>query len=74
MTLNVAPAAPIIATMSLEGNQIGLDWSGGIPPYQVQTGTNLSSPAWQPLGAPMSGTHLDILPTNDASFYRIVGQ
>jgi hypothetical protein len=36
--------------------------------------TNLASPDWQPVGDPASSTSLLVPATNDAAFYRIVGQ
>jgi hypothetical protein len=75
-TLNVAVSevAPIISTISLQGGNLLLSWSGGIPPYQVQAATNLVNPDWQNVGGPTSASSLPIAPTNDVTFYRISGQ
>lgn len=74
MNLTVTPAPPILATVTRQGAELWLDWSGGLAPYQVQTATSVSNPDWQPLGGPTSATHLTPLPTDAAAFYRIVGQ
>jgi hypothetical protein len=36
--------------------------------------TNLVSPVWQNVGAPINANTLMVLPTNGATFYRIEGQ
>jgi len=74
MTLTVTPALPVTATISLQGAELWLDWSGGIAPYQVQMATDVTSPDWQALGGPTNATHLTLWPTNAAAFYRILGQ
>jgi len=43
-------------------------------PYQAQVTTNLSAVAWQDFGSATGGTSLLITPTNNAAFYRILGQ
>ena len=74
MNVVVAAAPPIIVNAVLQGNNLQLNWIGGIAPYQVQFTTNLPSPAWQNLGAPMSASSLLVFPTNDTTFYRLYGQ
>ncbi|MDB6065165.1 MAG: hypothetical protein JWR26_1373 [Pedosphaera sp.] len=75
-TMNVAVVAapPIVTSAGLQGTNLLLAWSGGIAPYQVQTSTNVLTPSWQNLGAPISGNNLLVSPTNDTSFYRVFGQ
>jgi hypothetical protein len=75
-TLNIAviAAPPIVSKMSVEGSNLSLNWTGGVAPYQVQMTTNLSNPDWENLGGTISGNNLIILPTNAATFYRILGQ
>jgi hypothetical protein len=76
-TMNIAVttgAAPIISTITLQGGDLLLSWSGGNPPYQVQATTDLANPDWQNVGGPISGNSLSLTPTNDVTFYRIGGQ
>ena len=76
-TMNlVVGAAPLISsTMVWQGSNVVLNWTGGIPPYQVQVATNLAVPInWQNFGAPVSGNTLSITPSNDAAFYQIQGR
>jgi hypothetical protein len=76
-TMNIAVssgAAPIISTISLQAGNLLLSWSGGNPPYQVQTTTDLANPNWQDFGGLTSSNSLSITPTNDVTFYRIGGQ
>jgi hypothetical protein len=51
-----------------------LNWSGGVGPYQIQSTTNLVDPNWQNVGGTVSGNSLLVTPTNNQTFYRIVGQ
>jgi hypothetical protein len=74
MNIIVTPATPIISTLITQTNQLFLAWTGGLGPYQVQQATNLASPDWQNLGAPISGNSIELTPTNAAAFYRILGQ
>jgi len=75
-TLNivVAPSPLITVGLGLEGTNLLLSWDGGQPPCQVQMATNLSNPAWQDFGDPVTNTTLLLAPTNPAAFYRIQGQ
>jgi len=68
-----AASPPIIATASRAGSNFFLNWSGGIAPYQVQIATNLGAPLWQNLGAPISSPPVSLSPSNQAAFFRILG-
>ncbi|EEF61359.1 LamG-like jellyroll fold domain-containing protein [Pedosphaera parvula] len=75
MNLVVAAAPLITSTMGLQGSNVVLNWTGGIPPYRVLVATNLTVPiSWQNFGAPVSGNSLSLTPSNDAAFYQIQGQ
>jgi hypothetical protein len=74
LNITVTPAPSITTAVSLQGTNLLLNWAGGIAPYQLQMTTNLTSPDWQPVGDPASSTSLLVPATNDAAFYRIVGQ
>jgi hypothetical protein len=74
MNITVIPAPPIIASVSLQDTNLVLTWTGGLSPYQVQMATNLSSPDWQNVGAPITTNNLFLSLSNDAAFYRIIGQ
>jgi hypothetical protein len=75
-TLNiiVTAAPPTISKLSFQGGNLQLNWSGGIPPYQVQSTTNLTNPDWQNVGGTVNSSTLSITPSNAAMFYRIIGQ
>jgi hypothetical protein len=74
MNLVVLAAPPIVTSAALQGNGLMLNWAGGIAPYQVQQTTNLISPSWQNLGAPVSANNCLVSPTNGTVFYRVYGQ
>ncbi len=67
-------AVPIIATITKQSGNLLLGWTGGLPPYQVQTATNLINPTWQNLGSPTTATNLTISSSNTSVYYRIQGQ
>jgi hypothetical protein len=74
LNLTVAAAPPILATISVEGDHLVLNWSGGLAPYQVQRNADLSGTNWQNFGGPLSTNRLAITPSNTAEFYRIQSQ
>jgi hypothetical protein len=59
--------------MNTQGANLVLNWSGGQPPYTIQTATNVANPNWQNYIGPISSTTVTLSPTNDLLFYRIVG-
>ena len=72
MTITVLPLPSI--SISTQGTNIVLSWTGGQPPYSVQTANDLATPAWQTIAGPTTNTTLLVTPTNTAAFYRIQGQ
>jgi hypothetical protein len=68
------PAPLITAAVAWQGTNLLLSWSGSATTYQVQMTTNLLTPNWQNLAGPLSATNLLFAPSNDAAFYRILGQ
>jgi hypothetical protein len=74
LNINVLAAPPIFSTISPAGANLLLNWNGGIPPYQVQMTADLLNSSWENLGGIISSNSLFITPTNNATFYRIVGQ
>jgi hypothetical protein len=74
LKLNVIPATPILASLSLQGTNLVLSWTGGIAPYQVQLSTDLGSLLWQPVGAPVNTNTLILSISNNPSFFRVFGQ
>jgi hypothetical protein len=71
LILSVTPALPLVAMMELVGGGFRLKWSGGIPPYQVQTNSGLDSRGWANFGLPVSTNAVIIFPTNTANYFRI---
>jgi hypothetical protein len=58
-------------SLSTQGTNMVLNWSGGQPPYSVQMATDLAGAAWQTIAGPMTNTTLLVTPTNTAAFYRV---
>ena len=74
LNINVQAAPPIISSITNNITNIVLNWSGGIAPFDVQASTNLSSPTWIDMGNSINSNTFNIVPTNPAAFYRILGQ
>jgi hypothetical protein len=74
MTIAVVPAPLVMSASWGPAGSLMLSWSGGQPPYQVQTAGNLAEPSWQNLGAPVTTNTLLLSPSNSAAFYRVQGQ
>jgi hypothetical protein len=74
MNITVIAAPPIITSVSLQSTNVVLTWVGGLGPYQIQMATNLASPDWQNIAGPISANSLSLSLSNDAAFYRIIGQ
>ena len=72
MSISVVPGLSI--SLSAQGSNTILNWSGGQAPYWVQMASDLASPAWQTIAGPMTNTTLLVTPSNAAAFYRIQGQ
>jgi hypothetical protein len=74
MAIPVVPSPFITLTISCQGTNLCLNWSGGKGPYQVQVAGNPLNPSWQPLAGPMTNTTLIVSPISAAAFYRVQGQ
>lgn len=63
------PATPIVVTIGRSGANVGLSWTGGTAPYQVQFRSSLSG-IWENLIS-TGATTADIPATNNLGFFRI---
>lgn len=48
-----------------------LSWTGGTPPYQVQTRSSLSTGGWTALGAPTSNTSVTVPRSGAEGYFRV---
>jgi hypothetical protein len=56
MNLTVIAAPVILASLAMEGENVSLNWTGGIAPYQVQVATNFPPLEWHNFGSTTGGT------------------
>jgi len=63
---------PEVTSLNVDGNTVSLDWVGGIPPYTVQWTSDIASPEWQDVGAPMMESEATITVDQDMAFFRIL--
>ncbi len=63
-----------VTALELDGNTLSLSWGGGLPPYQVQWGTDLQS--WDNVGAPTNETtaEVEVSPETNMAFFRVVSE
>jgi subtilase family serine protease len=74
MSMVVLAAPRIALRVSMQGNQLALDWTGGISPYQVQWASDLGHPNWQSIGSLVLSQTLVLPATNAKTFFRIQGR
>jgi hypothetical protein len=72
--IDVIGTPGITAFISLQGANALLSWSGGTPPYQVQTTADVTTTNWLSFGPSLNTNSLILSATNTAAFYRIIGQ
>ena len=72
-TLQIVVENPLTLQITPTGGQWQLLWTGGLPPYQVQSSGSLLPGSWTNLGGPTSGYTLFLSPTNPAAYYRVSG-
>ncbi len=65
--------APVRAMLGWQGANAVLSWSGGSPPFRVQSATDLTLGDWADLLLNATSP-LTLSPTGMTGFYRIVGQ
>lgn len=65
--------SPLRATLTFQGANALLNWTGGGPPYGVQRATDLAAADWTDL-LPNATPPVTLPLTGQAGFYRIVGQ
>jgi hypothetical protein len=67
-------AAPALRlTVSKQGDQIVINWTGGKAPFQLQRRSSLSTGTWENVGAPTTGSSASDTISGQAAFYRVAG-
>ena len=62
-----------ITQISRSGNNVTLAWTGGSPPYQVQTSPNMTAP-WTNLGPTTTTLQTSVTLADSLAYLRIKGQ
>ena len=60
--------------IQMQATHLSLSWIGGLGPYQMQMATKLNNPAWQTIAGPLATNGISLAVSNDAAFYRVIGQ
>ena len=68
------PSSFLITSITRSGTDILLTWSGGTPPYQVQTNDTLAPATWVNIGPATNGNSTTLPMSGSRGFFRIVGQ
>jgi hypothetical protein len=70
----LASIAPVITSIQRQdGTNSNLTWINGLPPFQVQRRTNLTSGDWENVGAETSSQQQTVTAPAPATFYRVRG-
>lgn len=64
--------SPHVIDMMVEGDTISIDWVGGTPPFTVQWASDISSPEWNDVGAPVMESDISFSVDQDIAFFRIL--
>jgi hypothetical protein len=70
----VAPPPPRIDSTTRSGSELTLTWSGGTPPYQVQTRSNLTTGTWSNVGGTTTQTTATVPIAGTAGYFRVASQ
>jgi hypothetical protein len=62
----------LVTNSTLSAGLVNLSWHGGVPPFTVETKTNLSDSTWAPSGS-TSGQSMSVSPGASKGFYRVRG-
>lgn len=62
-----------ISSPTRSGTELTLVWSGGNPPYQVQTRSDVASGTWTNVGAATTATTATVTITGAQGYYRVQG-
>jgi hypothetical protein len=73
-TMFITVAAPISLSISKNGAEVTLGWTGGYPPYQVLMETSPSSRLWSNVGVPLNTNKWTFTPSSPEAFFRVQGQ
>lgn len=67
----IPPASAFVLNATRNGGALNLTWSGGTPPYQVQTSPSMAVGSWTNVGSSTNATSLTVSPTGTRIFYRV---
>jgi hypothetical protein len=62
----------IMASISTQGTNSLLSWSGGSGTYQVQSAANLSNGSWKNCGTAGTCINMTLVCSNKSCFYRVI--
>jgi hypothetical protein len=62
-----------VSSISRNGTNVVVNWTGGSPPFQVQTKNDLQTPAWSNSGAPTTARTANIPIQSGSVFIRVSG-
>jgi hypothetical protein len=62
----------LVTNSTVSPGSVNLGWHGGVPPFTVETKTNLTDPAWSPAGS-TSSQSIGVGRGTNRGFYRIRG-
>lgn len=67
-----AVPTPVLESVTHDGANVSLTWSGGAPPYQLQTSATLESDSWSDLGPATGETSATVPAAGPQAFFRVL--
>jgi hypothetical protein len=74
VTVRTGTVPVVIGSVTRNGSNLVVTWSGGTPPYQVERRTTLSGGSWSNEGATTTSTSATVAITGNEGYIRVRGQ
>jgi hypothetical protein len=65
---------PLITSIVKSGSNVVITWAYGIPPFQLQSKTNLTDAVWNNVGSPTPNSTATLAIQPGSRFFRVYGQ
>jgi hypothetical protein len=73
LSVTVVATTPISLVITQQGSDLALTWSGGQPPFQVQSTPDLDSGNWQNVGEATTNRTAIVVPSSNRALFRVRG-
>jgi uncharacterized repeat protein (TIGR03803 family) len=74
LPMSVSPSPQISLRIVNASPNVSISWSGGQPPYYLESSRDLSDAGWQRIAGPITHTSVTFAPSGSTGFYRVQGK